>query len=259
MRARRLGPLFGFLDATAPPFNFKRSLRLYWYDQVCARPGACASPSSSGLGHRPFTAVTRVRIPSGTPIALKCFPAALPRLAMQAKTEKNPESCRCIHSRNDQYPVSDSGSPVAFRAARLMQARKTIASFVTLLLLVFMTAASACAASCDMRRAAAGHAPAMAGSVSAMAPMEHCGMTRDDQEKPFAPMLSGCSHHQLCVEQAVAPKEWKWAAAQVHPLQFLAAAMGWFLVPESQKTARAQGSPPPLSATPLTLHTLLRV
>ena len=26
------------------------------------------SPSSSGLGHRPFTAVTRVRIPSGTPI-----------------------------------------------------------------------------------------------------------------------------------------------------------------------------------------------
>ena len=34
-----------------------------WLSCVCA-----ASPSSSGLGHRPFTAVTRVRIPSGTPI-----------------------------------------------------------------------------------------------------------------------------------------------------------------------------------------------
>ena len=30
-----------------------------------------ASPSSRGLGHRPFTAVTRVRIPSGTPFPVK--------------------------------------------------------------------------------------------------------------------------------------------------------------------------------------------
>jgi hypothetical protein len=29
---------------------------------------AVASPSSRGLGHRPFTAVTGVRIPLGTPI-----------------------------------------------------------------------------------------------------------------------------------------------------------------------------------------------
>src|SRR5437899_6121355 len=30
--------------------------------------GFCKSPSSRGLGHRPFTAVTGVRIPVGTPI-----------------------------------------------------------------------------------------------------------------------------------------------------------------------------------------------
>src|SRR5580693_558891 len=31
------------------------------------------SPSSRGLGHRPFTAVTGVRIPLGTPIRLVCY------------------------------------------------------------------------------------------------------------------------------------------------------------------------------------------
>ena len=34
-------------------------------------PRAIASPSSRGLGHRPFTAVTGVRIPVGTPLILK--------------------------------------------------------------------------------------------------------------------------------------------------------------------------------------------
>src|SRR6266446_10349209 len=35
------------------------------------RPAAAASPSSRGLGHRPFTAVTGVRIPLGTPINIE--------------------------------------------------------------------------------------------------------------------------------------------------------------------------------------------
>src|SRR6266481_7864893 len=34
------------------------------------RSAAAASPSSRGLGHRPFTAVTGVRIPLGTPSTL---------------------------------------------------------------------------------------------------------------------------------------------------------------------------------------------
>src|SRR2546428_9011034 len=39
--------------------------------------GAPASPSSRGPGHRPFTAVTRVRIPVGTPLSA-CYAPWMP-------------------------------------------------------------------------------------------------------------------------------------------------------------------------------------
>src|SRR6266480_74178 len=56
---------------------------------------AAASPSSRGLGHRPFTAVTGVRIPLGTPIKsmdydrIGCrdagsYPKATPKLMTQS-------------------------------------------------------------------------------------------------------------------------------------------------------------------------------
>jgi hypothetical protein len=58
----------GFLTPPAPLGSLMESLT---EDRPAARQQIrepTASPSSSGLGHRPFTAVTRVRIPSGTPI-----------------------------------------------------------------------------------------------------------------------------------------------------------------------------------------------
>ena len=57
-----------------------------------------ASPSSRGLGHRPFTAVTRVRIPSGTPISqMPLRPGPPGRGAAPQRTLPRPPLLRRTH------------------------------------------------------------------------------------------------------------------------------------------------------------------
>ena len=57
------------IDRSANGRDFFRDKRM--------KPGtvlrSCATRSSSGPGHRPFTAVTRVRVPYGSPFGFSAF------------------------------------------------------------------------------------------------------------------------------------------------------------------------------------------
>src|ERR1041385_3989106 len=60
---------------------YRRALFRPW----TADAASTSSPSSRGLGHRPFTAVTGVRIPLGTPFILSYASLAVPRNAARPR------------------------------------------------------------------------------------------------------------------------------------------------------------------------------
>jgi hypothetical protein len=91
------------------------------------------SPSSSGLGHRPFTAVTRVRVPLGTPEMVQHPPfppacarsrlpprndrplrspsrAVSPCSSLMAPSTRRPASPLTAATKKENYPVFRSGA-----------------------------------------------------------------------------------------------------------------------------------------------------
>src|SRR6185437_5937411 len=77
------------------------------------------SPSSRGLGHRPFTAVTRVRIPSGTPFARR-----LRAHAFAIKASDEGDGAMAGEDRGKDRSRAAAGELSRLEAARDFRARR---------------------------------------------------------------------------------------------------------------------------------------
>src|SRR5271156_6666581 len=93
------------------------------------------SPSSRGLGHRPFTAVTGVRIPLGTPIrsAFYCAKVEIERASYGKYTAKSglqrPGFARDQH---DLHEIETAAPPGPSRECRFGNSDKLYEPFVTM-------------------------------------------------------------------------------------------------------------------------------